>query len=143
MALTDLDKTLDKLSTTQLVEVYCAVSERRVSRFSDKLTAVKRTAAALEAAGKTITLKDSEPGWVLSSQDETPEVGDGRRIYLLTERSPKQPGSKSEVRFLLYRSGMTVGEYVAACAKAGYKRRIAIRDIGWDTLHGFIEVREA
>lgn len=143
MALTEVDKTLDRLVPAKLVDIYNAVSERKIGRFSDKLTAVKRTAAALEKAGKTVALKDSEPGWVLADEGETPAVADGRRIYLRVERSPKQPGSKSEERFLLYRSGMTVGDYVKACADKGYKRRVAIRDIGWDELHGFIRIEAA
>jgi hypothetical protein len=53
-------------------------------------------------------------------------------ITVLTESNPKRPGSASFERFNLYRSGMSVGDFL----RAGGKRE----DISWDRAHEFIRL---
>lgn len=62
-------------------------------------------------------------------------------IHLIAESNPKLPGSKCVRRFALYRDGMSVGDYVAACKRAPNPQD-ALKDITWDWARGFIEVIE-
>lgn len=57
---------------------------------------------------------------------------DDRKITLLSTENPKKPNSKSYERFALYRSGMTVTEFVNAGGTAA--------DVKWDAQRGFINV---
>ena len=62
-------------------------------------------------------------------------------IRVLVSANPKATHSKAWQRFRLYRAGMTVGEYVRACAIAP-RPEDALKDITWDLAHGFIEVHD-
>jgi hypothetical protein len=73
------------------------------------------------------------------SDDEGPKVrylrasdDDARVITLLVTDNPKRVGSAARERFTLYRSGMTVGQFLAA---GGLRA-----DISWDVDHGFIRL---
>ena len=55
-----------------------------------------------------------------------------RTITVLAATNPKKPSSKAYQRFALYRTGMTVGDYVKAGGRVG--------DIQYDTRHQFISV---
>jgi len=63
-----------------------------------------------------------------------------RRIKVLAPNNPKREGSKSRLRFDLYRTGMTIAEYYLACEQAGQNPRIFHWDINWDLDHRFIEL---
>lgn len=132
-----LQARLGELTNAQLVELYNQVSDREVSKFSDHTTAVKRTQLALEARGLDFSVADS--GTVAPATGPQRE-GDERKITVLAERNPKAKGSKSEARFALYKTGMTVGEYVLAVKALGRTRRLAIRDINWDAEHEYIRL---
>jgi hypothetical protein len=137
-----LAKRLDALTNVDLAAVFNKINAaRQVTKFSDHSTAVKRTQLALEARDFDFSFASGE--LVVGPAATTaprPRTEDGRTITLLTERNPKAAGSKSETRFALYRTGMTVGDYVAEVRKLGDKRRKAIRDIAFDTEHGYIRV---
>jgi hypothetical protein len=65
-------------------------------------------------------------------ENNTRFKADMRIITVLVSENPKKVGSKSYDRFNLYKTGMTVAEYVAAGGFLG--------DIRWDVRHGFISV---
>lgn len=65
--------------------------------------------------------------------DRRPGAG-GRRIEVLCT-NPKRPNSEAAERFDLYRTGMTVGEYIAAGGRQ--------RDITWDAKQGYIRLVDA
>jgi hypothetical protein len=141
-----LESRLDLIVNSVLVTIYNQVADRQVSKFSDHSTAVKRTLAALEAKGKDIandgkgnfTVVDA--GKAPAPAAKAPRDGDDRKITVVADTNPKAKGSKSHKRFGLYKTGMTVADYVTAATKLGGGRRKAIRDITWDSAHGFIKL---
>jgi hypothetical protein len=65
--------------------------------------------------------------------------GDPASIVEVLQNNPKLPGSKSYDRFQRYCTGMTVREYVDACATAP-RAKDAWIDLTWDTNRGFIRI---
>lgn len=65
-------------------------------------------------------------------------------ITLVATANPKAQGTASHKRFACYKSGITVGAYIAAC-KAGVAGaatgRNARADIAWDAERGYITVK--
>jgi hypothetical protein len=55
-------------------------------------------------------------------------------ITLLVSENPKRSNSAAWDRFALYRTGMTIAEYVASGGRPG--------DINYDVKHGLISVQE-
>lgn len=138
-----LEARLDALTNAQLAHVYNSAADRQVSKFADHSTAVKRTLAVLSekgldftADGATVTVGPRAAAPAAKGARD----GDDRKITVLADTNPKTKGSKSHKRFGMYKTGMTVGEYVATASKLGGGRRKAIRDITWDTAHGFIKL---
>lgn len=65
------------------------------------------------------------------------------QVITLLETDKKKRGKSAE-RLALYRTGMTVGQYLdAAAALQGSPRGRWLADIRWDVAHGFIEVGNA
>jgi hypothetical protein len=62
-----------------------------------------------------------------------------RKIGKLRESNPKT--GKSALRFALYRTGMTVQDYIRSCDEIGMSK-LALFDITWDTERKFIELRD-
>lgn len=69
-----------------------------------------------------------QPGRSLSFASD----GDERVITLLVSENPKKEGSAARERFALYRSGMSVGDFLEAGGRRG--------DIRWDVRHKFIRL---
>ncbi len=139
------------LTAAQLVEIYNTVSPRSVKKFRDLETARKRTQDALDNAGKTFWFADDETLTVGDKADKPrpkarprTEYQDNYRIEVRVADNPKRKGSKAHARFALYRDGMTVAEFKAACVKHdGKSARPAHRylaDLHWDEKHQFITV---
>jgi len=57
---------------------------------------------------------------------------DEAKITLLAKENPKREGSASHKRFGLYKTGMTVGEFIS---KGG-----TLADVAWDARKNFISV---
>lgn len=84
----------------------------------------------------------AEPEQAAQTIEETiPTMGERGRprredsldtIELLTESNPKRPGSATHARFELYKTGMTVADFLAAGG-----RRV---DLRWDADHQFIRL---
>ncbi len=55
-----------------------------------------------------------------------------RRIRKIRQPNPKRKNSYARVRFSQYKTGMTVQEYIDACAQLDVPN-YAIFDITWDT----------
>lgn len=70
-------------------------------------------------------------------------------VELLKASNPKRAGGVSRARFDLYRTGMTVGEYLDAAfalekdKSYGRKRFRYLADIRWDTERSFIRLHPA
>lgn len=58
---------------------------------------------------------------------------------LATEKNPKR--AKAAARFALYKSGMTVQQVIDAYKKAEYSAALAMADMRWDAVAGFISVK--
>lgn len=98
------------------------------------------------AIDEPVTVRPADPGPTFTTEEptvtETPKTATkpGRRrnfadtatISILASENPKRAGSQAHTRFALYRSGMTVAEFV----KVGGKPV----DLAWDVKHGFIAV---
>jgi hypothetical protein len=62
-----------------------------------------------------------------------------RKIRKIVAGNPKK--GKSALRFALYRTGMTVQDYIRSCDEIGMAN-LALFDITWDTERKFIELRD-
>lgn len=146
---------LASLSTAQLVTVYNQLSDRPVKKFTDRTTAEKRVAMLLEQRGLVARLVGDElivaapeavPPTPRQSSGRQPrtEFADNLRIEVRIGTNPKRAGSRAHARFALYRDGMTVAEYKAACIELeGAKARAGFRylaDLHWDQTHQYITV---
>lgn len=136
-----LVRRLDALTNAQLATVYNSVSERKITKFSDHSTAVKRAQLALETAGMDIDIdSEGEPSLVPTATVAARRDGDDRIITVQVDKNPKTIGSRSHGRFAMYRTGMTLGEYIDAVKKSGRNRRLAVRDVNWDREHQYIRL---
>lgn len=52
--------------------------------------------------------------------------------------NPKKPGSRAHAVYSLYREGLTVSAFIAACTAAGITETDARANISWDARKGFI-----
>jgi len=82
-------------------------------------------------AKKTTTPAKKKVAPAPSVTVETPDT-DSAKITLLAESNPKREGSAAHGRFALYKSGMTVSEYLAA----GGTRS----DLRWDAARNFVRI---
>ena len=146
MSRNTLETRLSKLTNANLAVLYNSVAERKISKFSDHTTAVKRTLAAMTAAGRDFTMDGEELGKIVDAGSATPPTArgargdDSRGITVLADSNPKAIGSKSHARFALYAKSATVGDYIAAASGLGGGRRKAVRDLTWDEAHGYIKI---
>ena len=90
-------------------------------------TMAKKTADKKSANGKgagTAALKKANEGKRAALHAQT--------IKMLVKDNPKRPGTKGFKMFSLYKSGMTVGDFLGAGG--------TIADVRWDEKHKFIEL---
>ena len=91
---------------------------------AEKPVAASKAAAKPVKAEKPVAApkaeKPSKAGKDLSAQ----------KITLISKENPKRGGAAE--RFKLYKSGMTVAEYIAAGGK--------VQDVAWDSKKGYIKV---
>jgi len=122
---------LESLSTAELVALHNAHSDKPVKKFSDRKTALRRTQEVLAATAPA------------ADEPTTAKASDERVITVLAEVSPRRPGSLSAERWALLRTGMTVGEYVAAVMSStrySQSRAKAVRDLLYDVKKGNISI---
>jgi len=139
---------LSSLSLAKIVELYNALSDRPVKKFSDRDTAERRLQKLMDTEGCYVG-EDK----FLHDLDDT--VSDERRrgagrgyfsedqvIEVLAPCNPKRARSKAHQIFALYRTGMTVGEFLdRAQALQPDKPRFRQRaDLCWNVDHGHIRV---
>ena len=125
---------LESLSTAELVALHNAHSDKPVKKFSDRKTALRRTQEVLAATA---------PAAPAADEPTTAKASDERVITVLAEVSPRRPGSLSAERWALLRTGMTVGEYVAAVMSStrySQSRAKAVRDLLYDVKKGNISI---
>jgi hypothetical protein len=138
-----------ELTIAQTTELYnqLVAEDRQVRKFPNKAEAHKRLAVALRQARKIVVATETGPG--LADQPETQprtELTDDCRITLLVEENPKRVGSKTHARFALYKTGMTVGQFLDACVAhdgpTARPRHRYLADLHWDRDHQFLTVEK-
>jgi hypothetical protein len=95
----------------------------------------EKTKTANEAAKKAAAAKAEISKAKRAAQD-------AKKIKIKVEKNPKRESSASHARFAIYKNGMTVGQYLAACEAAKHNTRAARSDISWDQEHGYIELTD-
>lgn len=140
---------LREASPEDLVSLHNSIpGVRQVSRLGDPSTARARLRLALERAGlKLARARPRETGRYRTVPESAINQSGGsivrqKRIRLLVTENPKRPGSKCHARYLLYRDGMTLGEYIEAVEALGRTSWSAWMDIYCDRDRGFIEIQE-
>ena len=116
------EKQLSEMTSSAIVELYNSYADKPVKKFADKATAVKRTFAVLPQKVKPTGEAEQAEGKV--------DALHARVITLLVAENPKRGASAQ--RYALYRTGMTVGEYLAAGGRS--------KDINWDVAREYITV---
>lgn len=155
------EKLIAALTNAQLVVIYNHLSERSIKKFSDSKAAQKRVAKIMDEHNRVLrnsregaseALEAADGVWMVRVSEATDapkprkrtEYQDSYRIEVRVGQNPKRKSSRSHARFALYRDGMTVGEYKAACVKLegadarepyGY-----LADLRWDEERQFITV---
>jgi len=142
---------ISHLSGPRLVELYNALAESGaspVSKFQDKDTGLRRVGLRLIELARTAPVFQLAAGSAQPkkerkkmSDDQTNGAAKGRKrnhteaqvITVLVDKNPKREGSSAHERFNLYRTGMTVSQYVEAGGRTG--------DLTYDEKHSFISVQ--
>jgi hypothetical protein len=109
------------------------IDDSTPKRHLDTLGAVMGIAPAPQPAAQPEPQPEPQPATQLT------DFGNGKRssaqqrtITVLVAANPKRPGSATHARFELYRTGMTVAEFLAAGGRSV--------DLAWDEGHGFIRL---
>jgi hypothetical protein len=159
------------ISTKNLVAIYNQVSDKPITKFTDRATAEKRVAALLDSKGLTVhatpedmeanTYKvvtaavpdapEPEPEVVPAEPVATTQSKRGKKspvmdlvITYSVVQNPKSKNSKTYFRFNLYKIGMTGQEYMDAClAQELGSRREIFSDLNYDSKMGFIVLAPA
>ena len=149
---------LTKLKQATLVELYnLCEPETPVKKFRDHATAIARLTKLLEE--RAYEVFEPEPGdfdvRVSSTEvDETEDAeptrrhGGGRKspllglkLKLVRVENPKRPGTRTHIRYTMYKKVATSTEYMDACLAAGLgTRREILSDLAWDSQQGFIKL---
>lgn len=151
-----MEKTLkiETVKTADLVKLYNELTGKDIKKFTDRATAESRVTLVLKEFKKIIIgtadaprLADAEIK--VRSAAYKVSHSDDWKIKLLTTTNPKRETSDAHARFALYRDGMTVREYLDACAGLGqllngepmptFRFR---SDVKWDEEHGFISIEK-
>lgn len=118
--------TLETLSLSALVQKFnaCVGKDKQVKKFRDKATAIRRVQEVL---------KTTKPAKRSMQEFHAERVAQTRslKITVLCKDNPKR--GSAATRYSLYKTGMTVGEYI----KLGGQ----LRDVTWDAKQGWITVK--
>lgn len=97
------------------------------SQASKTRKGAKKTKAKAKTRTKTVAKTKTT-----STRGRKPKVPSDVRITLLAKANPKRNGSKTYKRFALYKSGMTVGDFLKKGGTHG--------DVNWDSKHKYIKL---
>jgi len=78
---------------------------------------------------------------MLAKKPAKPAFDPATVITVLSKENPKK--RSAAVRFARYKTGMSVGDYIKACTKAGDTEAYVNACIRWDSDHGFIRLGAA
>lgn len=148
---------LMQLPNATLVELYnLCEPEVPVKKFRDRATAVARLTTLLEE--RAYEVFEPEPGEfdvrVSSSQVDPIEDTEprrhgggrkspllGRKLKLVRADNPKRTGTRTHIRYTMYKKVSNSTEYMEACLDAGLgTRREILSDLAWDSQQGFIKL---
>jgi len=130
-------RAITSLTNRELAAVYNMVSPIKITKFSDRLAALRRVANVMEKYGKKF-VSGPEGSVAVTDVEKAMNSNDFNVITVLHDKNPKR--GKSAERFALYQTGMTIGQYVDAVIAIGDRRRKAIRDITHDLEHEYISI---
>ena len=119
-------KNLESLSSKELVALFNKYSDKPVKKFADRATALKRVAAILPVKSEPKAKKVE--GVAGEAAIAKKEANRARKITVLISQNPKRGAAAA--RFALYRTGMSVKQFIALGGK--------FRDIAWDIRAGYI-----
>ena len=131
----------------QIVSLYNEFADAPVKKFSDKATAISRTAKLLDESGMTVSKGSirpiEEPASEPAKKART-EYNEEATIDVTIGHNPKRKGSASFDRFELYKKHTTVKSYLDACValdgKNAKPRSKYLADLRWDEQRQFITV---
>lgn len=98
---------------------------------SPKPVAKKATPAETKAAPAKATKKSAPVPTEKTGPGRKSAFGDSMKITLIAKENPKR--AKAAERFALYKTGMTIGDYIAAGG--------TMADVRWDVKQNFISVK--
>jgi hypothetical protein len=147
-------------SLSQLVALHNLRFAKPVKGFSTKPLALARIEKLAVEAGLQAELVDGKVDLVVPAPvkvEKAPKASNGNTrgpkpthddtavITLLANTNPKRAGTASYTRFALYRTGMTVGQFLDAAHKldGSFGRGRWRSDLDWDVRHGSISVAAA
>lgn len=158
---------LDTLSLTNLASLYNLLAEKPVTKFKDKATGVARLTSVLTSTDHEVFQVDGEYDVrpvVREVEMEKPVANiqavsttvtkdgkkrgrksglTGKKVTLVREKNPKRPGSKTAVRYEVYREAecKTSDDYIRICEerKLGTRREI-LSDLDYDSKQEFIKL---
>lgn len=100
-------------------------------------------AATLDLAAEAA----AAPVVVAARRGRTSPFGEAQIVEVLVAANPKKASGKSRARFDLYRTGMTVGEYLTACVALegarAWPRHRYLADLHWDSERKFVVTHPA
>lgn len=131
-----------------------------VTKFADKVIALRRTSKILSDAGLMVRLVEDDRVWTLVPVEQPETVasaptkekkvtktktkpassaprGDDRVITVIATQNPKRPGTQAAATFAHYASGMTVGAFQAVVGN----RKLATLSLAYDQEHGYISIK--
>lgn len=149
---------LTTLSLAQLASLYNLITDKQVSKFKDKPTGVAKLGKLLEQTNQEVFQADGEydirPIPALTAPSDEPVVEKktvkkqgrkssllGKKLELVREKNPKRDGSRTKVRYEVYREVKTSDEFIRLCEerKLGSRREI-LSDLAYDSEQEFIRL---
>lgn len=148
---------LTKLSIATLVELYnLCEPETPIKKFRDRPTAVARLQKILDDNSYEVFEPDPGEFDVRVSSTQVDPVEDteprrhgggrkspllGQKLKLVRADNPKRPGTRTHIRYIMYKKVSTSTEYIDTCLAAGLgTRREILSDLAWDSQQGFIKL---
>lgn len=148
---------LNNLSLSQLASLYNLIADKQINKFKDKPTGVAKLSKLLEQTNQEVFIAEGEYDIrpiaapeptkdTVVTQKTVKKQGRkssllGKKLELVREKNPKRDGSRTKVRYELYREVKTSDEFIALCEerKLGSRREI-LSDLAYDSEQEFIRL---
>lgn len=151
---------LETLSLTNLASLYNLLSDKQVTKFKDKATGVARLTDKLAATEHEVFEVDGEydvrPVQVEQKEDSPvatlveKKVGGqrgrksdllGKNLSVVRDANPKREGSRTRVRYEVYKECKTSDDFMRICEERNLgTRREILSDLAYDSEQQFIRL---